>query len=355
MTHLQNRIPARWLTFFVLLPLSACTQPSSESTSVTTANLCPEGPCPRPGPKEDPPPPAPTWFYPAANWWIVDASELNTMRGVQWWANAWDGNVLHVKGYYPQDFGTGITVGSEPAHVFLTFNVISPTEWRATSKLLLPTYSPWGGFYISQQVASVQTYMNDDGVVQQLINQNIADCIGDVCTTHENFGIYQDDGSGATFVYGTEDTIRASAVQAIVGFLGDFTSNGGVLLPPGSSFEVPCNDEECSNSPIWKYLSRQAQALTDGPSDNCRIASIGMGMCAISMFASVFFLPLLPWAGGVCGGALLAAAPCINEQIGGRSSRGACAVNIGPTTVTGPDGRVAIVNSQTVDRQNCDL
>src|SRR5262249_1009241 len=135
---------------------------------------------------------------------------------------------------------TGIAVDSEPAHVFLTLHVTSPTEWSADSKLLLPTTAPSGEFYLSHQTAYVQSFINDDGVVQQLMSENTAECVGDVCSTYDNYGIYQDDGTGAVLVSGTTDTAQASAAQAVAGFLGDYSAAGGLLLPPGVTFDVPC-------------------------------------------------------------------------------------------------------------------
>ncbi len=84
----------------------------------------------------------PTWYYPADGWTVINGSEANNLRGVQWWAYRWEGTKLKVKAYYPVDFGTGIDVGAEPAHAFLTFDVTSPVEWKAWSNVNLQR--AWG-------------------------------------------------------------------------------------------------------------------------------------------------------------------------------------------------------------------
>jgi hypothetical protein len=355
MPSLENAIARLPLALAAALALCACDTAPTETESKIEQHLCPDGPCGAPDPKKDPPPPPPTYYYPANGWSVFNASEMNTIRGVQSWAYAWNGTDLSVKGYYPQDFGTGITVGSEPAHAFVTFHVISPNEWRANSKLLLPTTTPWGEFYVSQQSAYVQSYINDDGVIQQIVSSGYAECVGDVCSTHENYGVYQDDGTGPVLIQGTADTFQESAAQAVNGFLADYTSNGGSLLPPGVAFDNPCYDDECSNAPIQKYLNRKAQFQAFSNADPCLVMAVSMVGCGATIFFSYWFPPLLFLAPLTCGPAIDRGYECISEKIGGRSSKGPCAANIGPTSVTGPDGREQVIVTQVVNRENCDL
>jgi hypothetical protein len=67
-------------------------------------------------------------------------SALSTRFGVEWWAYPWQGNRLAVKSYYPGVFGTGIRIGSEPAHVFINFNVTTVTDWKADVTLVYQTH-----------------------------------------------------------------------------------------------------------------------------------------------------------------------------------------------------------------------
>lgn len=351
----KNAIASLRSALAVALALCACDTAPTETVSNMEQHLCPDGPCGAPDPKKDPPPPPPTYYYPANGWSVLNASEMNTVRGVQWWAYAWNGSELSVKGYYPQDFGTGIAVGGEPAHVVLTMQVTSPNEWRAQSKLLLPTTTPWGEFYLSQQTAYIQSFINDDGVIQQLISWNSADCVGDVCSTHDNYGIYQDDGTGAVLISGTTDAAQASAAQAVHGFLADYSSNGGMLLPPGVTFDIACDDSECSNTPLRKYLDRKAQYQAISNADPCLEMGIAMIGCGGSIILAAYVPILWPLIPLTCGPAVDRTYSCVADRVGGRSSKGACAANIGPTPVTGPDGSSQVIDWQLVNRENCDL
>ena len=102
--------------------------------------LCPpEAPCGGgTNPKDPPDPPGPpaTYFYPADGWTVINASEANNLRGVRWWAYRWEGNQLKVKAYYPADYGTGILVGSEPAHAFrrLSGGEMQRARWVRTNR-----------------------------------------------------------------------------------------------------------------------------------------------------------------------------------------------------------------------------
>ena len=68
-----------------------------------------------------------------------------------------------MKGYYPGNFGTGITVGQEPAHVFINFNVASLTNWTADVTLVYQTR--YNGVLYPK--GHIETSINADGVVSR--------------------------------------------------------------------------------------------------------------------------------------------------------------------------------------------
>ena len=311
--------------------------------------LCPpEGPCGGGGtnPKDppDPPPPPPTYFYPAEGWTVINGSEANNLRGVQWWAYRWDGNKLKVKAYYPADYGTGVPVGTETAHAFLTYEVTSPVQWRAWSNVNL--HRPWG---IKKQNGYVDAYLDANGVITQYATQGWESCNGDTCETREYYGIYQDDGTGTKLVQG-EDALTSVGGGIIASFLNDFRDNGGVLAAPGTEHNY-CGDD-CMNG-LQRYVERQQASLLglanpdSPPYFECGAAGGFTALCAFA--GSMWWLGAfggppawltegivlgLCFAGvtgiGACGSAIVKYDP---------PAEGTCVRTITPTYVTGPDGR----------------
>jgi hypothetical protein len=309
--------------------------------------LCPpEGPCGGGGtnPKDpkDPPPPRPTFFYPAEGWSVINGSEANNLRGVQWWAYRWEGNKLKVKAYYPADYGTGIVVGTETAHAFLTFEVTSPVQWRAWSNVNLQR--PWG---VKEQNGYMDSYLDANGVISQYATQAWHSCNGDVCETREYYGIYQDDGSGSRLVQG-EDALTSVGAGIIASFLNDFTENGGLIAPP--SLENTCGDE-CLTG-LQLYLERQQQYLANltnpdnPPYIPCGAAGGATAVCgfaAIVLYSGWFLPPV--WLTGatlttIC---MFAAGNVLNCGHAIESydppAEGTCVRVVTPRYVTGPDGR----------------
>jgi len=250
-------IPASCL-FAVVIGVPACgaadgtlRENERPTGSADQALPCPpEGPCGGTGgPKDpkDPPPPPPTYYYPAAGWTVINATESNNLRGIQWWAYAWEGTRLKVKAYYPGDYGTGIVVGAEPAHAFLTFDVTSPVEWKAWSHVNLQRAGR-----IKEQNGYVQAYLDGNGIVTQYATQGWQSCIGDICETREYYGIYQDDGTGTKLVQG-EDALTSVGGGIIASFMHDLRESGGTLAVPGREYDY-CGDD-CVNG-LRQYVER---------------------------------------------------------------------------------------------------
>jgi len=316
----------------------ACNEaPKEAPVSSPQELLCPEDGCPHPDPP-DRPPTRP--FYPAQGWTVIDASQENLEKGVKWWAYLWDENRLYVKGYYPQDFGGGLTY--DPRHVVMSITVMSASEWHAETDLYLPVEGP-PATYTDRQHGRISSWMGEDGIARQTIGLQQALLWGDQT---EISGDFEDDGSGAHLV-GGRDTSRGAAAVATVSFLNDFHATGALLSPPG--YQMSC-DEGCASG-FTKYLERVAEVAASGGGNDCAWAA-GAGFVCVG--GTVLFAIFGPpgWAAGlalatVCGSALGWAKECVNS-LGNRSSGGACVGYTGPQTVVGPDGSVMQVNGATV-------
>jgi hypothetical protein len=263
-----------------------------------------------------------------------------------WWAYVWQGNTLIVKGYYPQDFGGGVS--SDPYHVSIRINVQSATAWQAETDLYLPTVD--FATYTDHQYSRVVNEMGNDGVLRQTIALKQRLFWGD---NTEFVGNFEDDGTGNHVVSG-DDTSRGTAAQALFSFLQDFNGTGAVLLPPGIAMSC---DEGCSNG-YTLYLERVSQFAASRDNLDCALAA---GTTVVCVGGTILAALLGPpgWAvalglGVVCGGAFETGKECI-RTIGQRSSRGNCISVGGPETVVGPDGSITRVDGTIiVNRNNCE-
>jgi hypothetical protein len=361
---------------FALVGLSGCAiadgtvqEKVDQWSSIDQPILCPpDSPCggngPRnPGDPPDPPPPPPTWYYPATGWTVINASESNVQRGVQWWAYSWEGNRLNVKAYYPTDFGTGIPHGAEPAHAFLTFEVTSPIEWRAWSHVNLPRW--WG---TKEQSGYVQSYLDGNGVVTQYATQGYSSCNGDVCETRDYSGIYQDDGTGPVLVQGS-DALTSVGGAIVFSFLNDLRASGGGLAPPGADPSY-CADD-CLNG-LRLYLERQQQYLRsltanwanldNPPYIACGAAGASTAVCGFAALVaySGWWLPPA-WLTGATIATICFFAASADITCGAAIESydpppaGTCVISVVPTVVTGPDGRTTTITYQVHQSQSCNF
>jgi hypothetical protein len=324
--------------------------------SGTAAPPChPDYPCGGGGiPKDpkDPPPPRPTYYYPAEGWNVITASEANIQRGVQWWAYAWEGSTLRVKAYYPSDFDTGITVGAETAHAFITFEVTSPVEWTAWSHVRLPR---WYG--VKEQNGYVRSYMDPSGVVTLHAAQGYEDCRGDICETRDYSGIYQDDGTGAVLVQGS-DALTSVGSAVVASFLQDLAANGGALAPPGTE-GYACGDECLSGMEQYMYRHQNyVQNLLGDPRLTCGAAVVSSAACLAGVGFLIFSGPVgiigWPLVGGVCSAAFGADVSCAAAiESADPSPQGTCVIVVTPTWVVGPDGRSSQITYQVQESAAC--
>ncbi|HSR95853.1 MAG TPA: hypothetical protein VLM79_02230 [Kofleriaceae bacterium] len=346
------------------MPLVSCSSSStSEDVSIKESFLCPDGPCGNPGGGKDPPPPPPTWWYPAAGWNVLTASQVPVERGVQWWAYQWQGNTLAVKGYYPADFGTGIAVGSEPAHLFINFDVKSPTQWSADITLVYQTWFQ-GPLYPK---AHVETTISEDGLISRYMRVPPPYTeSGDIGSTQSdlNEGWYEDDGTGARLVWGADVSLRPAS-QAIMNFLTDFNNSGAVMwnLDTASS---ACDDTCMANTSSGlqnAILRRNTAAFADSTIPiSCGAGGAMTVVCGagLAWAAGLFTIAGGPpglvagiLIAGVCSGAVYDDFHCGVEEIE-QARKGPCVdstIIIGP--ITGPDGRPYDDSHQMIDTYHC--
>jgi hypothetical protein len=351
------------ITASSLILLASCGDPATESLGEVEQHLCPDGPCVEPKEPKDPPP---TGWYPAAGWNVITASESALERGVEWWAYQWQGNTLAVKGYYPGNFGTGITVGQEPAHVFIDFNVASLTNWTADVTLVYQTR--YNGVLYPK--GHIETSINADGVVSRYMrvpppyteNGDIATTVNDI-----NEGWYEDDGTGPRIVWGADISLRPAS-QAILMFLTDFHNAGGVLLNPDAMSSC---DEGCTSG-FQNYLWRKGNALAaltspGDPAVSCITGGVLTAVCGaggawvagLAILVAAFG-PASPAAAAVVAGICVSAGiedlhcgvEVVQESI--RQQGGPCVNSVmitGP--VTGPDGRPYEGSHMIIDVYRC--
>jgi hypothetical protein len=347
--------------------LAACGTPADETVETKQSYLCPDGPC---VPPRDPPDPPPTGWYPATGWNVIYASDVAVERGVQWWAYQWQGNVLAVKGYYPADFGGGIPVGMEPAHVFINVDVASPTDWKADVKLVYQTHFN-GPLY---PTGHVESSVSDDGVISRYMrvpppySEN-----GDIGTTTSdvNEGWYVDDGTGARLVWGADISQRPTS-QAVMNFMTDFNSNGGVLFNPD---QMPYCDEACTakaSGGLQNFFLRRASYLAslaapaEDPFVTCGAGGALTALCGVGGAWAAGWAPLLAalgppglLAGGiiasVCAAAIYDDIHCGLEIVEEKRQEGGPCVNTVMITgpITGPDGRPYDHSNVMIDVYRC--
>jgi hypothetical protein len=310
--------------------------------------LCPEDGC---GPHDPPDLPQPKPFYPARGWTVIDASPENLEKGMKWWAYRWDENRLYVKGYYPQDFGGGLIY--DPRHVVMSITVSSVNEWHADTDLYLPVVGPPSS-YTDRQHGRISSRMGEDGILRQAIGLQQVLSWGDPT---EIVGDFEDDGSGAHLVGGS-DTSRGAAAVATVAFLSDFQATGALLSPP--DYQMSC-DEGCASG-FMTYFERVAAVAASRGDNDCAWAIGGGVVCAGGATLLALFTGPPGWVaaigggvGIVCGGFLSWLKECV-DHMGERSSGGACVGYTGPQTVVGPDGSIMHVNGAiTVNTAHCEF
>jgi hypothetical protein len=353
------------LTLLAVLPLVSCSSTSLEDVGIKESYLCPDGPCGGGGGGKDPPPPPPTWWYPAAGWNVLTASQVPLERGVQWWAYQWQGNTLAVKGYYPADFGTGTVVGSEPAHVFMNFDVRSPTEWTSNITLVYQTYRQ-GPIY---PTAHIESSINEDGIISRYMRvppPYTED--GDIGTTTSdiNEGWYEDDGTGARLTWGADISLRPAA-QALMNFLTDFNDSGAVLWNLDTATSA-C-DDACiarTSNALQNSILRRSTAALAAPSVGvtCGAGGAMTVVCGVGAAWAAGLISLFGGPPGIVGGILIAGVcsgavyddfHCGAEIIeNARQDAGPCVnstIIIGP--ITGPDGRPYDDSHMMIDQYHC--